>query len=598
MRQLLGLIIFSVVSVGVWGEVPEAKAQTDRIGLISNVALKRYGLTRQWHTHVEVDRSHGRLRYITPHISQTEGVTVFEVTDGQRTWRFSERDRDRFGDRIGKLEAEALADEKMSSLKRNGVEQPDKTAKVVPKITLYCATDHGVVHAVDGENGETLWVRTIGSRDHPTLAPGVSEKYLAVVNGSVLYVVDRNSGKDIWSRKLDGTPGAGPAVADYLIHVPMVSGMMESYEIKNPRTGRMYFKSHGIASMQPILTQRVSIDPDLGAFTASSVVWATDRGQVYVNHANKKGTARFRLEANDTITDSPTFLPPNNILVGSLDGYVYCVNEFSGEIRWRFSTGQPISRSVVPIEEHAYLTTDDGGMFKIDTQTELDSEREIWWSPQVKRFIAASDNRVYALTETGRMNIIDSQSGARLGTLSTEALDFAMVNKVSDRIYIGTRAGVIQCIRETENLYPILHNAIKEEDRPQIQQNDVDKGEVAGGDPQVDPGVGKDPFGGGPAGGDPFGGAGGDPFGGAGGDPFGGAGGDPFGGAGGDPFGAGGGTPMPTPQPQPPAGGGGGDPFGGGAGGDPFGAGAGGDPFGAGAGGAGADPFGAGDPFK
>ncbi|MCS5630156.1 MAG: hypothetical protein NZ744_04950, partial [Pirellulaceae bacterium] len=36
-------------------------------------------------------------------------------------------------------------------------------------------------------------------------------------------------------------------------------------------------------------------------------------------------------------------------------------------------------------------------------------------------------------------------------------IDFVMVNAFTDRIYMGTRSGLIQCIHETHREFPMLH---------------------------------------------------------------------------------------------------------------------------------------------
>ncbi|QDU97781.1 outer membrane protein assembly factor BamB family protein [Lignipirellula cremea] len=546
--------------------------QVGTSGLVDTSALARFGLVRQWHSSIEVDRSRGELAFITPFISQVRGTTVLEVSDGRRVVKFAEKDRDRFGERIGLEEAQKRAKEQVYRFERLGVKEPTTTTLVVPEVTLYCATDHGTIHALDGETGETIWVRTVGSRNHPTLQPGVNEHYVAIVNGSILYILDRLTGRDLWSRQLQGVPGAGPAVADFLVHVPMLDGMMESYQLVESRQPRAFYKSHGRAMLQPIVTRGMNKDPDGEPFVATSLVWATDRGHVYVNHANKKGDSRFRLEANDTITAPPVFMPPNKILVTSVDGYVYCVHEKTGDMVWRFSAGEPITRSASPIGDAVYVTCDIGGLYKIDAET----GEEVWWVPRIRKFLGATSGRVYAQNENNRIVILDSATGGRLGELSTETLNFAIPNISTNRIYVGNRKGTIQCLREIPDEYPTVYNAIEAEEVPETQQ--ADAGEGTGGAPAAGP---VNPFGGG-APSNPFGGgAPADPFGGAApADPFGAGGAAPA-----DPFGAGGAAPA--------------DPFG--AGGaapaaDPFGAGGAApaaDPFGAGGAAPAADPFGA-----
>ena len=51
-------------------------------------------------------------------------------------------------------------------------------------------------------------------------------------------------------------PGAGPAVTDRLVFVPMINGAVESYKLalKEYRQPPWVFKSHGRAVIQPIYT--------------------------------------------------------------------------------------------------------------------------------------------------------------------------------------------------------------------------------------------------------------------------------------------------------------------------------------------------------
>ena len=278
------------------------------------------------------------------------------------------------------------------------------------------------------------------------------------------------------------------------------------------------------------------------------------------------------MEANDTIVSQASYFSPGKLLVASIDGYVYCVHETSGNEIWRFSTGEPISQTPIPIGDSVYVVTDKGSMFSIDQETGA----EKWWKTGVKRFIAASEDRLYCLGTLDRLDILDAKTGTHMASMESNLLDIFYPNMQTDRIFVGTKTGMIQCLRETQRQWPLMHVSLEEEaepDRPEIVQEGLDAGQPAAQpkQPKMDPfgsgaGGNLDPFGGG-GGGAGAGGAGGgnvDPFGG------GGAGGGAAGGASGgntDPFGGGGAGGG--------AGGGNTDPFGGGgaAGGnaDPFG---------------------------
>ncbi|MFV1967261.1 MAG: PQQ-binding-like beta-propeller repeat protein [Pirellulaceae bacterium] len=505
---------------------PSLSAQVTRSGLVSQTALNRFGLHRCWFTQVELNRARGRVAYLTQHVSSTDAYTVFEVAYDGGEIVYTERDLDRFGDPLGKAGAQKLAEHRIDDLKRAG-RNPKMTTKVIPEILLYVMTDRGVIQAIDAETGRTRWATPVGSRRRPSEAPGASDQYVAVVNGSTLYVLNKNDGRVAWQRQVKGVPGAGPAVTDRYVFVPMVNGAIESYQLKDHRQPPWIFRSHGRAVIQPV-------------YTGFNIAWPTDRGDLYVAEGNQNNI-RYRLETNDAIVAPASLLPPtgdlpSRLLTASIDGYVYCLHENSGAIQWRFSTGEPVSSSPVVVGDAIYVVTDDHSMFKISA----DVGEEQWWIPGMTSFVAAGQARLYCINRAGRLAILDSSSGSLIGSLPTETLDLTYVNQQTDRIIIGTRTGIIQCVREIQQKWPLIHVdlAEKEVEKKPRKKKSKPKDETPEEKPKA-----LDPFGA-PAAkdSDPFGTGGGDPFGtgseggtGSGG----GGGGDPFGSSssGSDPFG-------------------------------------------------------------
>lgn len=504
-------------------------------GLIPTEAAERYGLKRDWYTRAEVDRSRGRLSSMTPHVSSSQAHTVFEVTYPDGSLEFSERQLDPFGRPVGVDGAKKLAEEKIAELKQAQIEAKLVT-HVVPEISLYVVSDRALVQSLDGETGRSRWSVRVGKRDYPTTQAAANDQFVAVLNGTTLYVLDAEDGRLEWQRDVTNVPGAGPAVTDEFVFAPMINGAVEAYYLNDYLRAPYIFSSHGRAMVQPTVT-------------ASSVAWPTDVGHVYVGRANEPGI-RYRLEANRTIVSRVASREPNRLVITSVDGFVYCLHEISGNILWRFSIGEPISTQAVAIGDDLYVVSDHGGLFCLNMETGLDE----WWSPGIHGFVSASEDRVYALGRTGRIEILDRKTGGRIGSLPAEGLNFKMLNPLTDRMYVGNDHGMIQCLREMKHTWPVLHVSAAEpekEKKPEVQQRGLDQTpppvQQQPRDPFAAPPAGNDPFGGGaPAGNDPFGGgapAGNDPFGGggagapAGNDPFGGgapAGNDPFGGGGAD----------------------------------------------------------------
>jgi hypothetical protein len=53
--------------------------------------------------------------------------------------------------------------------------------------------------------------------------------------------------------------------------------------------------------------------------------------------------------------------------------------------------------------------------------------------------------------------VLDANTGSRLDVLPTEALPVKLINNQTDRIYLATETGLIQCLHETELTQPLQH---------------------------------------------------------------------------------------------------------------------------------------------
>lgn len=446
-----------------------------RSAIIPETTAVRYGLTRPWFTQIQLDRGRARVRHVVLH----EG-------------------------------------------------------------TLYVQTNRAMVHAIDAETGETLWAKQVGRPNHPSMTPGLSRDLLAIINGSRLYVCNRYNGDLLYEVQVDGAPGAGAAVSKKRAYVPMVNGMVMAYRLepltdplaelgkikKDPtekqiaaadetrredlRLRQEYIpplacRSLGKALVQPLVTSQTAGE--------EFVVWPTDRGYLNIGRIDLRQEDRFaikyRLETDAEIAARPTYLPPDpknpaesGVIYGaSRDGFVHAIEERSGESLWRFSTGEPILQPAVVIDQRVYVATQPGGMYCLDASrdVQLDPQkgRELWWAPQIRQFVAASKQRVYAADRLGRILILNAKTGARLDTIPATALTIKLINSETDRLYLATDTGLIQCLHEVELSEPIRHAAARQKaaagQRPAIRLEDqpLEAEQEPGAQ---EPGAGEDPF--------------------------------------------------------------------------------------------------------
>ncbi|MBM3966417.1 MAG: hypothetical protein FJ308_15335, partial [Planctomycetes bacterium] len=87
---------------------------------------------------------------------------------------------------LGMGGARAKADKLVSTYKILGRNATIKTFSE-PVIYIVAVASNGIVSAIDGESGEVLWQSSVPNPELPILGPGVSDDYVAVVNGNRFY---------------------------------------------------------------------------------------------------------------------------------------------------------------------------------------------------------------------------------------------------------------------------------------------------------------------------------------------------------------------------------------------------------------------------
>jgi outer membrane protein assembly factor BamB len=447
-----------------------------------------------WYTQIAFDGSRGRMAGLHQHVSATHVHTVFQIMHAGKRYVFSQRDLNAFGEEVGIDGARALAEKKLSEIKGDLEAKIDPADKppillptietfVVPRISLYATSERGMVHALDGETGQTRWTISVGSPRYPTTAAGANDEYVGVLNGSTMYVLKADDGSIVWSRMIIGAPGAGPALTDEYVYVPTVTGAVEVYYLEDPKRPSAVFRSFGRTLVQPVVSY-------------NSVAWPTDTGKLYVGLAHEPGL-RFRLEAKEAINSAPAFGMDDRVFAASLDGYVYCLDERRGNVLWRFTTGEPITHSPVALGDVVYAITDRGNMYAVGIADGL----ERWMTPGIEAYVAGNDQRLYVMDSRGSLTILNADSGSRVGSIATTGIDEPFMNVQTDRLILATSTGLIQCLRPSNLRWPVVMNA-DEAEKPQGVKTPTKTPPPAEAEPMPPAGGEADPFAA-PAGDDP-----------------------------------------------------------------------------------------------
>jgi len=372
--------------------------------------------------------------------------------------------------------------------------------------TLFVQNDRAAVQAIDAITGKALWVQQVGKPAHPTLPVGVNREFVAVLNGSRLYVLNRYNGEVLLDAPAMGVPAAGPAVSERRVYVPMLDGLIVAHRLEPvPDAGREFVKPKPEAEMteaeraqaaqQRRQTLRLRQDGTRPLRTHSAgrpylapvvlrqtpydehVAWVTDVGHLYIAQVDRRSedalSLLHRIKLSGQLPSQPVYAPARTASVTAYgivylvtsDGFVHAIDERSANTLWRYSTGADCRQAPVLVDGRLYVATVKDGMHCLDAKY----GKQLWWAADAVQFLSASQKRVYAVDSMDRLLILDAQSGGRIARMPLGNQAIKLVNQETDRIYLISDSGLVQALREIERTEPLLHNQahkVGEDDRP------------------------------------------------------------------------------------------------------------------------------------
>ena len=466
MRKLFLVALFIVAQILV--ATSAANAQFARKGLIDRNAARNVGLERTWHLQVPMNPYASEIKDVYVHVSTQQARWVYEVQQGPKSWFFADDQLDRFGRPIGKKAAEILAANKKAELGDAEIVEHG-----VPTVRIALLTNRGDVTLVDGETGAVLWTKTVGNPRHAAVGVCTNDELTVVLTGLRMYVIRNSDGHVLTEKITKGVAGASPVITERrtaltfnyeasrdgensysMIYVPTIENRMDLYdldkEIKTSGPDALASYPKGIPGFGRGLMQ-----PTLGS---KSVAWPTDQGVVYVADLVTNNVDR-QLRTLGTITSPVAYIPGvRRFLTASSDGYVYCFREDDPDDMWRSSIGEPIYREPILVDGNAYVVTRGHKLHQLD----LSTGAEKWIVPNVERVISISGNRIYCVQVGGNLMVLDENQGTPLRTVPMQSVDFTFLNAMTDRMYIGTKDGLLQCVRELNQIFPVVHTKASE----------------------------------------------------------------------------------------------------------------------------------------
>lgn len=295
--------------------------------------------------------------------------------------------------------------------------------------------------------------------DRVVSSPVLHEKalYFGGDDGNI-YAVEAETGKQIWKRPTGGPVPSTPAVANGMVYAGSYDGKFYALNAqtgaikwKFATGGERRFEAKGIHGLEP-KTQTIADQFDVflssPVLAQGAVYFGSGDGHLYALDANS-GDLKWKFKTGDVIHASPAYAD-GVLFVGSWDRYFYAVDAATGKEKWRFQGGvDPLIHNQVGFQSSAavvdgvvYVGCRDSNLYALEAATGKEKWRfnnAMSWvisSPAVaqgKVFFATSDSALY--------HVVDAATGKGVVKQEDKAYMFSSPTIAGDVVLIGVLNG-------------------------------------------------------------------------------------------------------------------------------------------------------------
>lgn len=346
---------------------------------------------------------------------------------------------------------------------------------------LLVQTSQNVVQSFDAETGRLFWTRQVGASYRPTLRPAASKAGVAVINNDELFLLDRESGNVLWQQRLEAVPYSPPGMNDEWVYVPLSTGKLVAYGVKDPKKNYWSSGSGGRCEFAPLVTHY-------------GVLWVTDLGVLTASDPDQR-RLQFQFEMNTPPKIQPTYWP-TAVHLFDRDGNVTAVNNVegpkNGRVLWQSQLPGPLAGQPISTADRLFVGRADKGVFCMSTTLTADvpaagaepaadgaapdaaaepaaedvtakpvrtrpaGEVE-WFAAGIRQVLAIGPNRIYASDDFGNLALLDPKTGGRSAVMPIPGFTVQLVNHHNDRVYVATPDGLIHCFHDVAAPQPVVH---------------------------------------------------------------------------------------------------------------------------------------------
>jgi outer membrane protein assembly factor BamB len=276
-----------------------------------------------------------------------------------------------------------------------------------------------------------------------------------------VYAVDGASGVQRWMFATKGPVPSTPAVSGGRVYVASYDGVFYALDAGTGRVkwkfateGERRFEAKGIHGLQP---RNQTIPDPFDVFLSSPVVahgtvyFGSGDGNVYALDATS-GELRWKFTTGNVVHASPAYAA-GTIFVGSWDSYLYAIDAATGKEKWRYHGGEDpqihnqvgFQSSPAVVDGVVYTGCRDSQVYAIDAATGKEKWKFGNGGSWVNSTPAVVNGKVvFATADSSLMHIVDAAAGKSLVRQSTKAYVFSSPSVADGVIYLGILNGTLE----------------------------------------------------------------------------------------------------------------------------------------------------------
>lgn len=310
-------------------------------------------------------------------------------------------------------------------------------------------------------NGVKWSFRTAG---HVISSPAVVEGvvYVGSTDGN-LYAIEAASGALKWKFATTSWVVSSPAVASGVVYfdsydsnfyaLDAVTGLLKW---KFQTGGEKRYAGRHLHHLEPYAETM----PDPWDFYLSSpsvwngaVYFGSGDGNIYALKADS-GELKWKFNTGDVVHSSPA-IADGTLYIGSWDTYLYAVDASSGKEKWRFKTGDDpdlhnhvgIQSSPTVVDGVVYFGSRDSFAYAVDATNGEQLWRFSTDGSWVNNSPVVFEKKVYFGTSIpGILHAADAKTGAPLFQLPTGTPVFASIAIANGTLYVGNFGGKLTAV--------------------------------------------------------------------------------------------------------------------------------------------------------